>query len=514
MMTTAMTTTAITATTTMTDLPSTAPGSAGSRPQVLASLRGIRGRVVLSYVLLVAAALAVSLVLIRTALLAQESARIDDSLVQEAEELRRAAEGLNPATGEPFGTDAAALFDAFLATSVLDSQEVVLSIVGGEPYKETLGAPVELAGDEALVRRWSSLREPLRLNVGSGADEARTLAVPLLDDADQPVGTFVVAIFPAERIHEVNSVVRTVALVGLVVLAAAAAVALALARQVLRPVDELGATARRISDNDLSARFADDGSDELADLGRTFNAMLDRLEAGFGAQRDVLDDVAHELRTPITIVQGHLELLELDSGADAGERSDTVALCLDELDRMGRYVEELLQVAAATRPDFLSLGLVDVGELAEGLEARVRAMADRQWSVVDAPAPGSLLIEADAQRLTQAVTNLVGNAVQHTEDGDPIELVLAASDTTVTISVVDHGPGVAPDVRDHLFNRFSRAAGSRSNRPDGTGLGLTIVAAIAEAHGGSVTATDTAGGGATFVLSLPRPTDFDQEVLP
>ncbi len=472
-------------------------------------LRGIRGRVVLGYVLLVAGALVVSLLVVRQVLLLQADRGIESSLEQEVEELRRLAGGVDPETGEQFGADAAAIFDTFLARNVPSEGEVFLTIVDGQPYLETRG-PDDLTDDPDLVARWAALEEPLRLDVGSGETAARTLAVPLRDVDGATAGVFVVAIFPHDVLAEVDRAVRVIGGVGLLVLAAAALVALGLARRVLRPVEELTDTSRRISDNDLTARFDVEGDDELARLGGAFNDMLDRLERGFADQREVLDDVAHELRTPITIVQGHLELLDDDPAA----RAETVALCLDELDRMGRYVNELLLVASASRPDFLSPALVDVGEFAEGLLARVEQLGDRDWALLDAPRRGEVIIEADEQRLTQVMVNLSANAVQHTEDGSRIELAVVADEVAheVRCSVRDHGPGVAPDVREHLFRRFSRGSGSRSERPEGTGLGLAIVTAIAEAHGGRVELEDPPGGGARFVVSIPMSTDDDEDL--
>jgi signal transduction histidine kinase len=325
------------------------------------------------------------------------------------------------------------------------------------------------------------------------------LAVPLLDGDGATAGVFVVVYFPADSLAEVGQAVRIIGGVGLAVLVLAALVALGLARRVLRPVSELTDTAQRINDNDLTARFDVHGDDELAALGTSFNGMLDRLEAGFRAQRDVLDDVAHEMRTPITIVRGHLELLD----DDPTERAATVELCLDELDRMNRYVDELLLVASARRPDFLHPAPVDVGELAESLLSKVSALGDRDWRLVSAPRPGTCFVEADEARLTQAVVNLAGNAVQHTEEGSVVELSLLAEGDHLVLSVRDHGVGVDPEVRPHMFSRFSRAAGSRAGRPEGTGLGLAIVAAIAEAHGGTVSADDPPGGGARVTLTIP-----------
>lgn len=478
-----------------------------AREVVVRSARGIRGRVVLGYVALVAGALVLSLLVVRGVLLVRTDQQIEEQLAQEVEELRKLASGTDPATGEPFGTDAAAIFDVFLSRTVLGDGEVLLTLVDGQPYKETLGAPVDLAADPDLVAEWADLREPLRRDVVRNGIEARTLAVPLLGDDGRPVGTFVVIYYPADSLAEVGQAVRIIGGVGLVVLVVAAIVALRLARKVIEPVEELTETAHRINDNDLTARFDAKGDDELAEMGGAFNEMLDRLEAGFRAQRNVLDDVAHELRTPITIVRGHLELLD----DDPADRAATVELCLDELDRMHRYVDELLLVASARRPDFLRPAPVDVGELAETLVAKVGALGDRDWQLIEAPRPGTQFVEADAARLTQAVVSLATNAVQHSEDGSAIELAVHCDEQNLGLSVRDHGVGIDPEVRADMFSRFSRAAGSRAGRPEGTGLGLAIVAAIAEAHGGTVAADDPPGGGARITLTIPTQLDDPSE---
>ncbi len=464
-------------------------------------LGGIRARLVLGSVLLVAAALAASIVVTRQVLLVRLDNRIEQDLADRVTALTRlATTGVDPQRGAPFGTDAAAIFDAFLTNTVPRDHEAFLTIVGSRPYLATRGAPVELSADRRLVERWSKLRQPLRLDVGHGKGAARTLAVPLLGEDGATVGVFVVAVFPAEEQADVSTIVGALGAIGLVVLVAASLASLSLARRVLRPAAGIAAVARRVSGNDLDVRFEVDGSDELSQLGLAFNTMLDRLEEGFGNQRDMIDDVAHELRTPITIMRGHLELL----GDDPEERARTVALCLEELDRMSRYVDDLLVVATARRPDFLRLGPVDAADLIDDLRGRLAALGDRDWVVESTLRPGMVLLDADEHRLSQGLLNLLGNAVQHTEPGERIELRAVADDAHVVLEVRDHGPGIDPEIRDRLFARFSRASGSRASRPEGTGLGLAIVAAIAHAHGGTVEGSNMADGGARFRLTLPR----------
>ena len=178
---------------------------------------------------------------------------------------------------------------------------------------------------------------------GDAAGDVRTLAVPLLGDDGEVLGTFVVAIFPASDRAEVNRVVRTLLLVAGIVLVFGCVAAWTIAGRVLQPVRQLTRATRNISASDLTTQIPVEGDDELAELGHNFNGMLDRLDESFRGQRAFLDDVAHELRTPITIVRGHLEVL----GDDPDERAETIALVTDELDRMARYVGDLLVVARA-----------------------------------------------------------------------------------------------------------------------------------------------------------------------
>lgn len=148
------------------------------------------------------------------------------------------------------------------------------------------------------------------------------------------------------------------------------------------------------------------GTDDVAQLARTFNTMLDRLEVAFLAQREFVDNAGHELRTPITVIRGHLELM----GDDPGEREETRALVLDELARMNRMVDDLLVLAKSERPDFLKLEEVNLTELTVEVVAKARGMADRAWRV---DATADAVIVADGQRLTQALMQLVSNAVRH-----------------------------------------------------------------------------------------------------
>ncbi|MGI9031845.1 MAG: sensor histidine kinase [Ilumatobacteraceae bacterium] len=458
----------------------------------------IRLRFVAGYVLLLAVALVVAIVVARQVQLARADAEFEQEQAQEVEELRALAGGIDPTTGEPFGTDVRAIFDTFLSRSVPSDDEAFYTIVDGRPYDTSTGAP-PLLEDPLFARAWqvdgptkSTLRSGL-----PGVGEVRALAVPV-GSAEGPVGVFVVASFPADDYREVDDVVRLITYVGIAAVLVTSALAWTLAGRVLRPVRHLTSTARRISDSDLSARIPVDGHDELAELGTTFNDMVERLDRSFTSQRQFLDDVAHELRTPITIARGHLETLE----DDPIERAHTVELVTDELDRMGRYVSDLLTLAKAVQPDFLLLRDIDPGELALDLHHRMRGLGARTWVLDAAPPVGDLVVRADPDRLAQAVLNLATNAVQHTQPGDEIGTGVAIVGPQLHLWVRDTGPGVEPRAMATLFDRYARAATSRSRRPEGSGLGLSIVDAIARAHGGRVSVLSRPGQGATSTVAI------------
>ena len=458
----------------------------------------IRVRIVVAYVVLVAAALGISVLVTRQVLLGRLDRDTDRALSQEVEELRALASGNDPATGAPFGDDTEAILDTFLRRSVPAPNEAFYSFVDGRQFLSSFNAPQEVWSDDALVDSWASVTAPMRATVDTDIGEIRYLAVPLVVDGTT-TGVLVIAYFPEPDRDEILVIVRVLIIAGLVVLVASAALAWSMAGRVLRPVRELTATAQQITDTDLSQRIEVDGTDELAELGDTFNAMVERLDRGFAQQRQFLDDVAHELRTPITIVQGHLDLL----GDDPDERAESLATVQDELDRMNRYVTDLLLLAKAESGEFLRFEPVDLGELAATLEQRLALLGDRSWHLDEAPTPGTVAVLADRDRLVQAMLNLATNAVQHTEPGDPLAFGIDTSAATVRLWVRDSGPGLDDEVIDQIFTRSFRGAASRVLRTDGVGIGLSIVDAIARGHGGRATAVNEPGGGARFTIELP-----------
>jgi len=445
------------------------------------------------YMILLAAALAFGLFLQRTILLNQVDDEINTQLGQEVEELERLTGGRDPDTGQPFGNDVAAIFDTFLRRNIPVEDEAMFALVNGEPHASTV-SPVQLFDDDDVVSEWASITSTTRAELDTDSGKVRYLAVPIGSDEGDS-GVFVVGIFMDGRRDDVNDVVRTAAFIFGSTFIVASALAWFAAGRVLRPVRLLTDTVRSITDDNWSERIPVEGDDEIAELTETFNSMLDRLEEAFSTQRRFIDDAGHELRTPITIIRGHLEMLE--SAPD--DREETLRIVMDELDRMTRLVDDLLLLARSDQPDFLDLRPVDVGELTEDVVAKARSLAPRDWSVAER---ADVVMTADGQRLTQALMNLASNAAEHTTDGSSIVVGSWAGNGQVQFWVRDDGAGIPLAEQKTIFERFSRGQG-RGRSGDGAGLGLAITRAIVEAHGGTVRLDSTLGAGSTFVLVLP-----------
>lgn len=456
-----------------------------------------RARIVGWMLAVVGLALAVSIFATWTILLARLDDRTNLELSNEAEKLRRyAATARDPETGRTI-TDVGDLLTGYLALNAPDRWETFFSIVDGKADKITaIPPPVRLDTDDALVTRLAAATKPGGGEIQSPNGTVHYAVIPVTVKADPRPGHFVVAILYDRHRDEIVDAVRVLGLSALAALALAGAAGWFVAGRVLAPVRLIGQTAEQISDStDLTRRLDVPGDDDVAALAATFNHMLDRLENAFVVQRHFMDDAGHELRTPITVIRGHLELM----GDDPRDRAETLALVTDELDRMNRIVEDLLTLARAEQPGFLDIHDVEVADLTVSVVAKARALGNRRWRVDEV---AEARVPADRQRLTQALMQLVANAVRHTTDDDLIAVGSAVRHGWVELWVRDSGPGVAPAERERIFGRFVRGAG-RTVTYEGAGLGLAIVRSIAEAHGGNVKVTEAQGGGARFVMSIP-----------
>lgn len=445
------------------------------------------------YLGLLALALLGAFLFQRALLLNQLDNDVNDALEQEAAEMRALAAGNNPETGEPFSGDVEAVFTTFLSRNVPLEGEAVLTLVDGEVFNFDVRG--EVLVDLLPIAAWANLTSVLTDELDDDRwGPVRYMAVPLIS-GEETRGVFVVAMFMESRLAQMEQTARVGALVFGSIFVAASVGAWVAAGRVLRPLRSLTQTARSISESDLSRRIDVHGEDEISELGRTFNSMLDRLQSAFELQREFVDNAGHELRTPITIIRGQLEVM----GDDPEERREVVSLVTSELDRMSRIVDDLLVLATADQPDFVIGQALNLTEFTHELVIRADSLSNREWQLDLA---GSGEVFADPMRLTQAMMNLIHNALEYTDDDVAVALGSRRLEESAELWVRDEGGGIAQEDQNRIFERFVRGA-STPHGSAGAGLGLSIVKAIAEAHGGSVAVRSTSEKGTTFIITLP-----------
>jgi two-component system, OmpR family, sensor kinase len=343
--------------------------------------------------------------------------------------------------------------------------------------------------------------DPFTVGSESGDTEWRALASAV------PGGATLVVATPTSEVQrslERLVLIEATAATGLLLVLAAGS--WLILRRGLSPLERMAAKARSITAGNLSERV--DGGDsrtEVGELGVAINTMLDDLEGAF-AERDAtearlrrfLADASHELRTPLTSIHGFAELFRL--GPDAQVDMPVILRRIEEeSERMQALVEDLLLLARLDQTRPVSREPVDLAVLAA--DACSDAVALDHGRPVTLAAPDPVIVRGDRDHLRQAIGNLVANAVQHTPAGTPIEVSAHLANGSGEVVVSDHGPGLPPDATDHAFDRFWRADSARTG--PGAGLGLSIVAAIADEHGGSVAAANAPDGGARFTLQVP-----------
>ena len=271
----------------------------------------------------------------------------------------------------------------------------------------------------------------------------------------------------------------------------------------LAPVALLGSVARRLGQGDLTQRVPVTGKDEIGDLGLTFNTMADGLEKAERQRRSLMADVAHELRTPLSNIQGYLEAVRDGVLEPASPTIDTI---YQQAAHLSDLVEDLRVLALAeagvlrlnSEPDSLE----DV--LRRSVEA-VKPRAEQRSVAVSLDISGDLpLVDMDRTRIAQVVGNLLENAIAHTPEGGQVQIIAEpAEPSRVRVTVADTGEGIAVDDLSQVFDRFYRVDLSRSRATGGAGLGLTIARQLVEAHGGGIRAESTSRQGSRFIFELP-----------
>jgi signal transduction histidine kinase len=436
--------------------------------------------------------------------LANERATLDRALVRQRAHL---ASELQAGLPDDAAADPAAVRDEvarFLDVDPSSDQFVTMAGIDGERLvgrtQESDLAELAAGGglDDAPVGVLGTAHTP--------EGDMRVLAAELRV-GDDAVGRVVIAGPLAPARTEALAAAQRLGVAALLSLGVGIALVWVALGRVLRPLHQLTRTAAAAELVDLRARVPVDGDDEVADLAAEFNSMLDRLERAAADRERLLATISHELRTPLAVAQGHLELAAGAAPAPS-ETADAIAVARRELARVNRLVSDLLALGRSGQAGFLQRRDVTLAALAREVEVRVDGLGLDTVTV----APGSdLRVGIDADRVLQAILNCVVNAIEHNPVGTTADVTLeldggADGEQVLVVRIVDDGSGLPHDIADTAFEPFVRAPSER-DRLRSSGLGLAVVKAVAEAHGGTASATSSPSG-TTVELRIP----FDSRV--
>ena len=466
-------------------------------------LGDVRTRVLASFFVLLVVSTAVSLLVLRQVLISRTSTDVQETLTAQVEPLATVAEsGRDPDTGEPFHGELNKIFTAYLGQERAADDGFLATFIEGEPHRAEpadIQVPAELSD---VVTTTEPTSDQVSL---AGDGELEYVAVPITGGGE--AGVLVAAERLDDEREQVESAVTLAIAVSVVVTLLASLFIWLAAGRAVQPLRALARTTRAITETDLTERVDARGNDEIAELGRTFNSMLDRLKSAFEDQKEFLADVGHELRTPITVIRGHLETM----GDDPAERAEATSVIHGELERMSRLVDDLLLLARSDRLDFLRPEPLDLDLLVPDIFSKARKLGVRRWTIDRADVG---VFHGDADRLTSAMMNMAQNAVKHTRGDDVIAIGGAAEGGYIRMWVRDEGEGIEPEERVRIFERFASGVQRpphNQGHEHGAGLGLAIVKAIAEAHGGWVELESEVGRGSIFTIVIPAHHDTPEE---
>ena len=468
-----------------------------------ASMSGwtVRTRVLSMMLAFMAAALAVTGVLTYAVQFGALEERVERGLWQEYSELDLIANAEDQ-DGDLLYTTLDELMLRVTQSAAPSDDEAVLAIIDGSGRYEAQVQGFSLSQRAVLDHVLDTYQPGSSVLTSLEVDdrELRMLIASVQVAGDDSEGIFVVASDIGLQKRVLWQSVAVFAGISLGTLLIAGWTGYLVTGRLLQPLGSLRAATEEITVEDLEYRVpVPEGTDDVTALARNFNRMLDRIQAGFAEQRRFMSDVGHELRTPLTIVRGTLEMTDEQDPDDVREAHH---IALDELDRMGRVVGDLSELAASTRPDYVTLRSLDIASFARSAFARIEKIGEREWCF---DGSAEVVADGDEQRLTQAVVQLAANAVRYSEPGTRIGFGVAQvsgpDGPEIHVHVTDEGMGIAPEDQLRIFERFSRADPARDS---GTGLGLPIVLAIAEGHQGVVRLATREGHGSTFTLVFPQ----------
>lgn len=317
-----------------------------------------------------------------------------------------------------------------------------------------------------------------------------TLIITPLDTPATPAGDFLTAV---DRSALLASVVATslALLLGSILFV-----------QIIRPLRKVSIAAQGIAAGDLGQRVLVNSQDEIGQVALTFNQMAETLQRYADERRNLIGDIAHDLRTPLSIIQSNLEAM-LD-GVLPSSAEELTSLHQETL-LLNRLITDLRTLSLAEAGQLhLQMRMIDSAALIQQVSDRMRLNAEGKNITLETSIPSDLpQLEADPERLMQIMTNLVDNAIRYNSDGSRVVVAARAAHNSIELSVTDNGPGIPPEDIPHLFERFWRAERSRNRATGGSGLGLAIVKQLVEAHHGQVWVESQIGNGTRFMIQLP-----------
>lgn len=375
--------------------------------------------------------------------------------------------------------------------------QVVIVALKGRPIlgTEDSKALFQAAQSRKLILSKVSATEILQ--VSEGDTPYLVLAAPLREGG-RSMGTYFgfedLANFEVQR----QQVLLLTILEGTVILVFALLSAYFLLRRVMGTVGEVTDTALQIAGGDLDQRLPPARTDdELGELTETFNLMISRLQGILASERQLLADVSHQLRTPLTVLRGNVELIESGAATTPEDLAETIPILLDEIEYMSSLVDRLLYLERLAIPRYLDVEPIDLRSFIYDLYSASKVLGDREWRIGDV---SDLTLMVDQGSLRGAVLNMIDNALKATCVGEVVELSAIKEESFVCISVRDEGRGVPKESLSRVFSRFE-TSGSLGSR--GAGLGLAIVRATAQAHGGEAWISSQEGEGTTVTIGLP-----------
>jgi len=407
------------------------------------------------------------------------------------------------AVGRPTTQSLAAYSRAFLASHGAVAGDLMIISIPSQHLSLGTGGSGALAAIPTvatLLRRPPGATVLSQVTLGNTPQEV--LAVPIIEGG-KVLGTFVTAGSLAGYERTRTRVLQLAVGEGLIALVAATVSVYLLLRRLLGSVNRLTRTARDIGlRGDLDVRLGDQrAGDEVGEMAATFDAMVDKIDVAVSVRRRLLADVSHQLRTPLTVMRGHLEVMSRGRLDDPAEVRSAVGVVVDQLDHMRALVERLLLLGRSLETDFAELVPVDLRSMLADVADAAQVLAPRHWVVGAIP---DIVVPADLDKLKGAVFNLIDNAVKATEPTDTIRLSATLDGVVgggfVDIVVDDSGPGIPPNEREAVLARFTRSSATDTN---GFGLGLAIVEAVARAHGGGAILDDSPLGGCRVIIRLP-----------